>query len=190
MIFQFETLVKESFKFLEQKHGFICVESASSLVKFESADVFVDIDFDSSVSYEVSCSVGRLDGFMGSNELPFDLGEIMRSHGIAPKDAHSAFQVTTNESLGKFLKVLAGQLNKLGQKVLAGDPQEFQQLAKQRDEECARYALDSKMRQIRSALEVAWTNKEYGKVLDLLDPVAEHLSEAERKKLHYAKSHL
>jgi len=186
----FVDFTKDAFQFLEERYGYKCTDSSSWLIKYETKDVFVCVEFDGTRSFEISCSVGRQDNFKGSSQLPFDLGEIMRSQGVAAEDAHAAFQVTTNQTLKKFLVVLATQLDKYGQDMLLGNDHAFSEVSIWRDTECMEYAQKTKMRQIRSMLQVAWGNRDYLKVIDLLDPVNDFLSDTEKKKLHYAKSHL
>jgi len=159
-------------------------------MKYETKDVFVCVEFDGTRSFEISCSVGREDNFKGSSQVPFDLGEIMRSQGVAAEDAHAAFQVTTNQSLKKFLAVLATQLDKYGKDMLLGRDHAFAEVSVCRDAECVEYSQKTEIRQVRSSLEAAWANRDYRQVIRLLDPVVDKLSDAEKKKLHYAKSHI
>ncbi len=186
----FTDSVKEAFHFLEQEYGFRCTETSPWLVSYESADVFVRVVFDGTRSYELSCSIGRNDNFYGSRDVPHDLGEVVRSKGVASQDAHAAFQVTTSESLKKFVAVLAGLLKQHGQDLLTGDDTAFTKVSAFRDADCAEYAVQAELAQMRSLLEAAWREKDYTRVVELLSPLDEKLSGSERKKLNFARRRL
>ena len=156
------------------------------MVRYESDAVFIDICFDGYMSYELSCDIGRNDGFRGSLAEPFDLGEIIRSKGYSEKDIKTAFQVTRSESLEKFCKLLAAHLKNYAHEFLIGSSDAFKQVADFRDKECDDYALESDLEFMRNDLGTAWQNRDYNKIIELLTPFMDYLTPSELKKLEYA----
>lgn len=183
----FERIAKHAFHFLEGELRFRCVESDQWHVRYESAKVFVEVQFDGMRSYELSCSVGCLDNYKDSLNMPFDLGEIIRSCGIKGENAHASFQVITPSALERCAQELATKLKEYSMDLLVAEKNAFQRVAEFRDKECAEYAMDACLRLMRERLEVAWHKKEYRVVIRLLSPLQEWLTSSEQLKLEYAR---
>jgi len=181
-----QTIATKEFDFLNTEFGFRCVKAGSWLVRYESESVFVNIHFDGNRSYEFGCELGRNDDFRGSLKVPFDIGEIIRSKGYSEKDIPSSFQVTSSESLIKFAKELANCLKHNAHEFLVGSIDAFNKVADFRDKECEEYALETDLKFMRSQLDIAWQNKHYNKVIELLTPLKENLKLSELKKLQYS----
>jgi hypothetical protein len=88
--------------------------------------------------------------------------------------------------LSKFAKVLANCLKQNAHEFLIGSNVAFNKIADFRDKECEEYALDTDLRLMRSQLNIAWHNKQYHQVVELLNPLKENLKKSELKKLEYA----
>ena len=181
----FENIAKSAFGFLESKYRFSCVELGPWCVRYESPKVFVLVMFDGTRSYELGCSIGRMDDFEGSRQVPFELGEVMRAEGIS--NENMSFQVTTSDALRTFTCRLAEQLERCAHRVLTGDDSVFKSVSDLRNRECAKYATEKRLEQTKTAAESAWQSKEYRKVVELLSPVQEWLNPSEVKKLEYAR---
>jgi hypothetical protein len=181
-----QTIANKEFDFLKSKYGFKCVKTGPWLVKYESDRVFINIHFDGNRSYEFGCELGRNDDLRGSLKVPFDIGEIIRSKGNSEKDIRSYFQVTSSENLKKFAKELANLLKHYAHELLIGCSDAFIQVAEFRDKECKEYALETDLKFMRSQLEIAWKNKNYKKVIELLTPLKDNLEQSELMKLKYA----
>lgn len=181
-----EKIAKKEFEFLNLKHGFKCIKSGPWLVKYQSELVFINIRFDGERSYELACEIGRNDDLRGTLKVPFNLGEIIRSKGHSEEDVRTFFQVTSSDSLKKFVKELAGHLKAYAQDLFTGSDASFNSVADFRDKECKEYALETELRLMRNQLDIAWQNKDYKKVIDLLTPLKGELEQSELKKLNYA----
>lgn len=186
MDFGLQAIAIKEFDFLRADYGFKCVKAGPWLVKYESNAVFIKIHFDGNRSYELGCELGRNDGFRGSLEVPFDLGEIIRCKGNSEKDTQTAFQVTSSESLQKFCKLLAAHLKHYAHEFLIGSGDAVKQVAEFRDRECEDYALERDLELMRSQLGAAWQNRDYKNIVELLSPFKEKLEQSELKKLEYA----
>ena len=181
-----QAIAIKEFDFLKADYGFKCVKAGPWLVKYESNVVFINIHFDGNRSYELGCELGRNDGFRGSLEVPFDLGEIIRCRENSEKTIQTSFQVTSSESLQKFCKLLAAHLKHYALEFLIGSSSAFKQVADFRDRECEDYVLERDLGLMRSQLGAAWQNRDYKKVVELLSPFKGKLEHSELKKLDYA----
>ena len=74
MILSLEKAAKDAFGFLETKYRFSCVESGPWSLQYESLKVFVSVDFDGMRSYELGCSIGRLDDLEALGKFLLILG--------------------------------------------------------------------------------------------------------------------
>jgi len=183
-----QTIVAKEFGFLITKFGFQCVKAGPTLVRYESESVFVNIYFDMNRSYEFGCELGRNDDLRGSLEVPFDIGEIIRSKKYSEKDTPSSYQVTSREYLKKYAKELANCLKNIANEFLVGSRDAFNKVADFRDKECEEYALETDLRLMRSQLNIVWQKKQYNLIVELLTPLKENLKQSEMKKLKYAMS--
>jgi hypothetical protein len=181
-----QIIATREFDFLNTEFGFRCVKAGPWLVRYESKSVFVNIHFDGNRSYEFGCELGRNDDFRGSLKVPFDIGEIIRSKGYSGKYIPSSFQITNSESLKKFAKKLANCLKHNAHEFLDGSIDAFNKVADFRDKECEVYALETDLKLMRSQLDTAWQKKDYSKVIELLTPLKDNLTQSELKKLKYS----
>ena len=66
----------------------------------------------------------------------------------------------------------------------------FAQVAKLREKESDAYALAGSLRSARARSEAAWLKRDYRAVVKSLEPLEQHLSPAEKKRLDYSRGHL
>lgn len=184
----FKKIALNAFEFLESKYDFSCVESDSLHLRYESPKVFVQVSFDGNRSFELTCSVGRMDDFKGSNQVPFDLGEVLRSEGGTVEN--TGVQVTTSNALEKFSNLLAEKLEKFGHRILTGDDAAFTHAAELRSQASIEYAKEKQLEQMRRSLDQAWANKNHRRVVELLSSMEEWLSPSEVKKLEYSRKQM
>lgn len=181
-----QAIANKEFYFLRADYNFKCVKAGPWLVKYESNAVFLNIHFDGNRSFELGCELGRKDGFKGTLEVPFDLGEIIRCKEHSDTDIQTAFQVTNSETLQKCCNLLATHLKNYAHEFLIGANETFNQAADFRNRECDDYAFRRDLDLIRSELGDAWQNRDYNKVIELLFPYKEWIEHSELKKLDYA----
>ncbi|NRA40526.1 MAG: hypothetical protein HRU15_20445 [Planctomycetes bacterium] len=185
----FVELVREAFNYLTLEYSYSCAESTASYVKFSSSSVFLTVEYDHLRSYEISCSIGRLDDFKGSLRVPFNLGEIIRSKGVLLDEARSSFQVSDANILKEKINELARNFEIYGSDLFTGDLEAFVRVYKQRDFECNEYAAKKEVAEAREISNKAWLIKSYTDVVNALSPVREYLSPADIKRLEYAEKH-
>ncbi len=187
---EFLDLVRNQFSFLESEFGFRCVAAGSHSVRFQSEKVFVTIHYDSRRSYELGVEVGQIDLLFDGEERPFTLVEILRMQGVDKREDYTFFQASTSKALAGCIERLAYLLLTYGKELLENNVFYFKSLSAFRERESDRYALQSKLTSVRSKLQKAWNNKDYLKVVELLQPFEKHISDLERKKLEFARRRL
>jgi hypothetical protein len=166
--------------------GYRCVESTPSWVRFESANVFVELVFDGNRSYEL----GLLFGLKRSARIgvvSFSIAELLRLRGAEEADRFSLIQVTSPESLASFVEQLAKMLRTYGSDIILGNEEIFAELAEQRQREVKAFALEGKLRMARAQAERAWRNKDYATVVAVLAPLRSALTPSEIGKLEFAE---
>ena len=73
---------------------------------------------------------------------------------------------------------------------LMGNDFSFAQVEKLRNKESAEFELASQLRYARSAVDLAWPAKDYRAIVKVLEPLEQHLSPAEKKRLEYSRKQL
>jgi len=187
MDFNFSEKVRNNFDFLCSQYYFSCVAEEPYCVRYESSIVYILICFDCARSYELDVSFGLLSD---EKQPSYSIIELLCYYDEKKFERLCLPQISTPKALDRCLIEFSEQFISFGQKILAGNINEFKDLEKYRDEKSNKYAVDLKMCQVRSDLQFAWKNHNYIKIIELLDPVTEYLSESENKKLAYAKKHL
>ncbi|HFD11997.1 MAG TPA: hypothetical protein ENJ32_05980 [Crenotrichaceae bacterium] len=183
----FPELIQDEFSYLVENYGFHCVSATVFDVRFESDTVFVDVRYDANRSYEIGIEVGQKNVLFDGKERPFNLGEILRLRGVAEKEGYKAFQAADSVSLINCISRLSSWLEIYAVDFLQNDRFSFKRLSDFREKECDQYELETKLSHIRREVQIAWSNKDYLKVLELYQPVESFLSEVEKKKLAFAQ---
>ncbi len=186
----FAKLAQDKFSFLVSEYSFCCVEATNYVVRFESDKVFVSVRYDASRSFELDVEVGELNVLYGGEERPFNLGEILRLEGAEKKERYTFFQASEPEALTNCTARLALLLSTYGVEFLKGNKYSFKRLSTFREKECNQYALETELTDIRRKVQVAWKDKNYSRVVELYQPVEDVISEAEKKKLAFAKKQI
>src|SRR5262249_44882596 len=100
------------------------------------------------------------------------------------------FQVSTAETVKKFVPKLADLVRTHAPAVLRGDPATFRKLMKTSLEMGERLHEEWRVKAAREKAATAWRSRDFLKVAELYDSILESLTQAEREKLNYAKRHL
>jgi hypothetical protein len=183
----FTKLAQDKFSFLVDKYGFRCVTATPFYVRFESNKIFVTINYDKNRSYEVDVEIGQKDALFNEMERPFSLSEILREKGVAEKETYKTYQAADPICLANCVSRLSRWLEIYAAEFLQNDRFSFKRLSDFRKKECDQYELETKLFHIRSEVHIAWNKKDYPRVSELYQSVENYLSEAEKKKLTFAK---
>lgn len=175
--------VEKHFDFLISEYGYRCVEESPNRVRFESSSMFVELVFDGNRSFELGLLVGKL----VSEEVPFAIDEILRLRGAPEAASFSLVQVTTRDSLARWVAKLSKALRCYGSEFIDGDEFHLAALARQRQKEVHDYALARDLKSARAEAELAWNKSDYASVVRALKPLLSSLTESELKKLQLAE---
>lgn len=182
-LLRFTEEVKAHFAFLEAK-GFRCTRSEATLVRFESAELAIDIYHDRQ-SYEISL---QIENVRGSDS--YSLSEILRLVYNEPAEQYRDYATHTVEGVAEGVRQLAELFRKCVDTGILNDSELFSSLKLQRDEWAKSYALETQLEQARRKSESVWAERNFGKVIEVLAPFQEHLNPSDLKKLEYAKKQI
>lgn len=181
---RFADMAKEAFSFLEDA-GFRLARVEAGYLRYESANSAVVIDWDER-SGELEAFVG-LHSTAGSSQDMYSLTDIFGLEGVP--DRKTPPQVADENRLQPYVGQLADDLRTHARPAVVGDRMFFRRLETFRNAKAEAFTQGLKLQQIRSAVEQAWRNREFTKVVGLFAPVESDLSEAEKGKLEYARRH-
>jgi hypothetical protein len=181
---QFADMAKEAFSFLEDA-GFHLARIEAGHLRYESPSSVVVIDWDAR-SGELEAFVG-LRSSAGQSQDMYSLTDVFGMEGVP--DRKMPPQVADENRLQPFVGRLADDLRVHAQPALVGDRMFFRRLETFRHANAEALTRGLQLQQVRSAVEQAWRNREFKKVVGLYASVEGDLSEAEKGKLDYARRH-
>ena len=182
----FTEQVLSSFGFLIKEYGFRVAKSDPTFVRYESSIVFVNI-YHGRTSYELGFEVGRLDDGSGQEEQPYSLSMIMQH---MRKQEQKSFQASTRDRVKELVPKLADLVRTYANSFLKGDVATFRELMTTRLDMADKLHDELRVRAVRQKAVNAWRARDFLQVAELYDSIFEHLTQAEVKKLNYAKGHL
>ncbi len=185
MVVPFASEARRHFDAVAQQFGLSCVASTEREVRYENDGVFLIVNFDNGRSYELGIEVGGKR--RAKPERPFSLAEVLRLRGVADATAIDGIMVSDAARLQDALMRLAALTLQHASDFLMGNDFSFAQVARLREKESDAYALERDLRVARARSEVAWTDRDYQAVVKALDPLEQHLSPAEKKRLKYSR---
>lgn len=187
MTVPFASEARHQFDALAQQFGLSCVLSNEWMVRFENDNVFLSVNFDNGRSYELGVELGKKKP--QKPERPFSLAEVLRLRGSAEAETIDGIMVSDPSRLSHALGRLSLLTAQYASDFLLGNDFSFAQIAKLRDRESDAYALEGSLRAARARSETAWAKRDYQSVISALEPLEQHLSPAEKKRLAYARQY-
>lgn len=188
MSLPFSTEARRQFDPVAQQFGLACVACTEWGLRYESDKVFLKVNFDNDRSYELAVEIGQRDD--RSPGPPFSLAEVLRLRGVQDATFVGGLIVSDFARLRDILARLAELTIRHASDFLMGSELSFVQVAKLREKESAEFELASELRYVRSTTEAAWAVRDYKRVVKALESVEPHLSQAERRRLEYARKQL
>lgn len=194
---RFEESVLSAFAFLtEPGFGFKCVVTDVTLVRYESATVFVNV-YHGRSSYELGCEIGLLAGRDRGAAEPeseeaypeegFTIWEIARLEEAPGVDDRTFLQASTPERVEQLVPQLAQLVRTYALRALRGESAYYASLSQARTDWFKKYMADSQLERARAEVARAWQRKNYAEVARLFEPLSSELTPAEYKKLEYAR---
>lgn len=181
---RFADMAKKTFSFLEGA-GFGLARSEAGQVRYESPSSVVAIVWDAR-SGELEAYIG-LRSSMGQPQDMYSLTDVLGMEGVP--GCKMPRQVADEDRLQPFLDQLADDLRVHAQPALVGDRIFFRRLDSFRKASAVAFTRGLEFQQIRLAVEQAWRNRDFKKVVELYALIESDLSETERGKLDYARRH-
>jgi len=183
----FASEARQQFDIIAQRFEMSCTVSNDQEVRYDNDDVFLIVNFDNGRSYELGVEIGRKKE--GQPDRPFSLAEVLRLRSVSDVASIDGLMTSDSSLLGDALARLASLTLQHAADFLRGSAFSFAQVAKLREKESDAYALESSLRSARARSELAWSKHDYGAVVRALEPLEQHLSTAERKRLDYSRGH-
>jgi hypothetical protein len=179
---RFTDISQEAFAFLKGA-DFRLARLEAGHLRYESPSSVVVIDWDAR-SGELEAFIG-LRPSAGQRQDTYSLTDIFRMESVPGRKAPP--QVSDENRLQPFVDQLANDLRVYAQPALVGDRMFFRRLETFRHANAKALTRALQLQQVRSAVEQAWRNREFKKVIGLYASVEGELSEAEKGKLEYAR---
>jgi uncharacterized protein (DUF1330 family) len=181
---EFKDTVLSSFKFLSG-FGLRPVEEKTTFVRYESPEVFVNV-YHGRASFELGVEVGRL---TEPNEK-VTLHDLVAWAGAEKTEGfgqHVMFQVSSRDGVKEFVPKLARLLENYGVPFLKAEGNAYRAVGEIRSQAAVEYENQVHLRDVRKKAQVAWHAKDYARVVELISPLHEELTEVEAKKLAYSE---
>jgi hypothetical protein len=178
----FSKEARELFSFLEVQWEFKCVRQENTFVRYESADVYVNV-YHGRSSFEIGVEIGNK-----SSEHSFNLEALVALFDKELSLEYWAAGGRTAKAVRRALKKQAEGLSRYGGSALSGHQSIFDRLEQLRTDRSAAMVLDSKAYQIRPKAEAAFRSGDYKEAVKLYSSIEAALSPIERKKLQLAKN--
>lgn len=183
----FKKCVLEEFGFLISQYGFKCQQADLNYLRFESDTVFVEFYYDGQRSYEMDFAIGLLGDIYNGKERSFYLGELVRFSDKVKKEDYKLIQASTPQKVTRLISKMSTLVDTYAKDFLLGNKSSFNELSCFRQRECNELALDITLNDIREAVQKAWKQKDYECIVKLYEPVKDHISQSEYKKLKYSR---
>ena len=179
----FEPAVRKAFGFLS-KYAFTCSESSPMSVLYASGRVEVEVTLDPR-SYEIAVEVKRI-----PDNRSFPLHRIIELGSPTEAQRWRLVQASTPERVDEFVPKLASLLQKYADPALSGDRKTFARLAELEESDAMRTTRDLQIREARRLADHEWRCRNYSKMVSILTPIQEELTDSEFARFLYAKKRL
>jgi len=151
-------------------------------VRFESERAYVLVYYDAE-SFEIGLEIGPLNG-VGER---YPMSAIMRLVDPDKAGEYRDYAADTRMGVAHGVCLLAVQFRGYVEAGLLDDPKVFERLREVSESWKRQYAKDVRLTKVRNELDSAWREKNYRKVVELLEPILSDLTPSERKKLELSR---
>jgi hypothetical protein len=171
-----------------ERHGFQQGISESFRVRYEKGTSFVEVTY-ASGSHEVSIWLAESQPIY---EPPLELSDALRVTGCPPEGIRFAelIQTSDSEALKRLLERVDALLRDWASEFLDGTREAYTAARARRSDRAAQYTRELQMARVLEDADVAWTEKDYRRVLELLQPISSSLDEVHRRRLAYAEQQM
>jgi len=120
----------------------------------------------------------------------FPLHPIVELSSLPEAQRWRLVQTSTPERVEEFVPKLASLLQKYGEMALSGDAKIFAKLAQLEESDAMRTTRDFQIGHARRLAEKEWQTQNYAKIVSILSPIQEELTDSELARFVYAKKRL
>lgn len=175
----FTQLTEEYFLFLQKEYRMnVQDKKVAECVSFKSNITWIKIWFD---KYSLFIEMGTNDGL-----YQVSLWDVMQ---FSTGEGNSASYMASNEEkLKKGLQRLSDYVKLYCHKALSGDIEFYNELQRCIEKREQEYAFKNKISNIEELAKAAWEKQDYNKIIGLYNPILEHLSPIQRKRLSICKN--
>lgn len=176
----FTAVASSAFAFL-LRQGFSVARSNSTLLRFESSDVFINI-FHGRRSYQIGLEIGRVkDGGL------YSLYEILASVALS-EVAVARCQPTTREGVQECLSRIAELVEKCCQGLIGNDPSAFAALEHSASLLRHSATLKAQFGAVLDKAERAWEQKNWTLAFELYSKAESALDDTQRRRLAFLRA--
>jgi len=180
----FTNSVLTNFRFLAEM-GFSPVQEEVTLVRYESASVFVNV-FHGRASFELGVEIGVLCEPTEKVTL-YDVvawADALKREGFGQ---HVMFQVSSREGVQQFVPKLADLVRRYAEPFLRGNTTAYTEVLEARSRAARDYERQVQLDDLRRRVETAWNSKDFAGVVELYGSVGPDMTSVEAKRLAYAE---
>jgi hypothetical protein len=180
----FKDSVLTNFQFLTDM-GFRPVQEDVTLVRYESATVFVNV-FYGRASFELGVEVGVLCEPTEQVTL-YDIVAWADALKVEGFGQHVMFQVSSREGVQQFVPKLADLVRRYGVPFIQGDSSAYTEVLEARSRAARNYERQVQLDDLRRRVEIAWNSKDFAGVVELYGSIGPDMTSVESKRLAYAE---
>jgi hypothetical protein len=166
--------------------GFLRTADSDDCLRWARRGIFVQISRDGARAGEVMLIVGQLND-AGEETCAFRLDELRRLHGDTSAGDLCA-QCGDDATADSVVRAMADDFIRAAGRLLLDDVTEFSALEALRRRESASYSLERRLATAREAARTALERGAFDDYVDALLPLREHLTEAEVRRLEWARA--
>jgi len=161
--------------------GFHRISLTCGAAEYESSNVTIIVLYDQ-ISFEIDVRFS----LRTSPGTVYSLEDILDA-ASAPPSASRLFQSSNPEQSARCAKTLRELLESYGQPALRGDDGFFEKMRIAKSDRAADLTRRVREDPVRAEAEAAWAQRDYVKVRQHYEAIAEHLNEVERGRLTYSR---
>jgi len=175
----FPQAVAREFAFLESTFGFRQVKESTTLVRYESDRLFLNV-FHGRGSYEIGLELGRLSRPEVHYRLPLMVSALAPSYA-----GRKEFQASSRDGVERCVTELARTLKRYCRAVLRGDAEALRKVEKAARVQSERVTLQAQFGAIIDLADQAWETKDFPRAKELYEKAEKALDTTRKRRLEY-----
>lgn len=184
----FQIKVERAFRTLMASLNYYQTRSDGYIARYENDLFFFEVRYDANRTNELTFWFGRL----GSSDLPLEIADILQFAKCDESIVIAVGQIQTDKAdiLEHKLNATANYMRQYCTGTLSGGEEEYEKVYRDMGVRSQEYTDRLSIQPILDTAEIAWVQKEYDRVHDLLNPIKDHLDNRLKRRLRYAEKKL